>query len=53
VLAGLTTTKGGSSKRFGRSYKAENYYETMSDAITHAASNLANDTGFHQALTTQ
>ena len=42
----------GSSKRFGRSYKAENYYETISDAIVHAASNLASDSGFHQALTT-
>jgi hypothetical protein len=50
VWTGLVS---GSSKRFGRSYKAENYYETMSDAIIRAASNLANDTGFHQALTTQ
>jgi Uncharacterized lipoprotein len=40
----------GSSSRFGRSYKADNYYETLSDAILGAASNLASDPGFHQAL---
>jgi len=45
-----TGTTSGSSKRFGRSYKAENYYETISDALVHAAENLANDEGFRKAL---
>jgi hypothetical protein len=47
VWTGLVS---GSAKRFGRSYKAENYYETMSDAIIRAASNLAKDSGFHGAI---
>ena len=45
--SGLTS---GGSKRFGRSYKAENYYEAISDALLHAAENLAKDDEFHSAL---
>jgi hypothetical protein len=40
----------GSSTRFGRSYRAENYYETYSDALTVAASNLMQQPGFQAAV---
>jgi hypothetical protein len=40
----------GTNKRFGRSYKAENYYETISDSLLQAAQSLINDQGFHKAL---
>ena len=50
---GRTTWTGvvsGASKRFGRSYKAENYYETISDSLLHAIQSLAADPGFLDAL---
>jgi hypothetical protein len=47
VWTGLT---GGSSSRFGRSYKDENYYETLSDSLIEATYNLMKTPGFHDAL---
>jgi hypothetical protein len=47
VWTGLVS---GTSARWGRSYKAENYYETISDSLLHAIENLAMDTGFAAAL---
>jgi hypothetical protein len=41
---------GGSSTRFGRSYKDENYYETLSDSLINATYNLLKTPGFHDAL---
>jgi hypothetical protein len=41
----------GSAEHFGRSYKAENYYETFSDMVLHATYNLLSNPGFHAALT--
>jgi hypothetical protein len=40
----------GAATRFGRSYKAENYYEVISDAVLEAAFNLLQDRAFHDAL---
>lgn len=40
----------GTNKRFGRSYKAENYYETLSDSLLNAVSGLVGDEGFRKAL---
>jgi hypothetical protein len=48
-----TGTTGGSSQRFGRSYKAENYYETLSDSLIEATYNLIRNPSFHDALTKQ
>ena len=39
----------GTSSRFGRSYKADNYYETLSDALLEAAERAVKDEGFHKA----
>ena len=39
----------GTSSRFGRSYKAENYYETLSDALLEAAERAVKDEGFRKA----
>ena len=39
----------GTSSRFGRSYKAENYYETLSDALLDAAGRAMSDEGFRKA----
>jgi hypothetical protein len=44
---GVTT---GTSGHWGRSYKAENYYETISDSLLYAVQNLAQDEGFRKAL---
>ena len=41
---------GGSSTRFGRSYKAENYYETLSDSLIDATYNLLKTPAFRDAL---
>jgi len=41
---------GGSNTRFGRSYKDENYYETLSDSLIDATYNLLKTPGFHDAL---
>ncbi len=40
----------GASQRFGRSYKAENYHETLSDALIEAVNNLLRNPGFEKAL---
>jgi len=45
--AGVTS---GTSSRWGRSYKAENYYETISDSLLEATSNAIRDEGFRKAL---
>jgi hypothetical protein len=42
----------GDAERFGRSYKAQNYYEVISDMLIKAAYNLMANPGFHQALAT-
>lgn len=41
---------GGDATRFGRSYKAENYYEVLSDAVMEAMSSLLDNSGFRQAV---
>jgi hypothetical protein len=40
----------GAADRFGRSYKAENYYETLSDAVIRAAHNLLSNPSFTDAF---
>jgi hypothetical protein len=40
----------GSADRFGRSYKAENYYETLSDAVIRATHNLLSNPSFTDAF---
>jgi YajG family uncharacterized lipoprotein len=40
----------GSAEHFGRSYKADNYYETFSDMVLHATYNLLANTEFHEAF---
>lgn len=45
-----TGAASGASKRFGRSYKADNYYETLSDALIEATQGLLQNPGFHKAL---
>jgi hypothetical protein len=40
----------GGSERWGRSYKADNYYETTSDMVVNAAHNLLTNQGFLEAL---
>jgi hypothetical protein len=40
----------GGAERFGRSYKAENYYETLSDAVIRATYNLLSNPGFTDAF---
>jgi hypothetical protein len=42
----------GGAENFGRSYKAENYYETMSNMVLRASYNLLANPGFHKALQT-
>jgi hypothetical protein len=41
---------GGGSTNFGRSYKADNYYETLSNAVLKLSSSMLNSPGFHSAL---
>ena len=43
-------TAGGTAKRFGRSYKSENYYETLSDSLMDAAYKLLQNELFMKAL---
>jgi hypothetical protein len=45
-----TGAAAGDSTRWGRSYKADNYYETMSDMILRAAFNLLSTPGFRDAF---
>jgi hypothetical protein len=40
----------GGTERFGRSYKAENYYETLSDAVLRATQNLLANQAFTDAF---
>ena len=40
----------GGTERFGRSYKAENYYETLSDAVLRATQNLLSNPAFTDAF---
>jgi len=40
----------GGTDRFGRSYKAENYYETLSDAVIRATQNLLSNPAFADAF---
>jgi hypothetical protein len=40
----------GGTERFGRSYKAENYYETLSDAVIRATHNLLSNQAFIEAF---
>lgn len=47
VWSGVAT---GDAERFGRSYKADNYYEVLSDTLLKAAHNLMVNPGFHDAL---
>lgn len=42
---------GGTSSRFGISYKAANYYEVLSDALIGATHELVRNPGFRKALT--
>ncbi len=41
---------GGTAEHFGRSYKAENYYETLSDSLVRLVENLLRDPGFQSAF---
>jgi hypothetical protein len=45
-----TGVVGGSAERFGRSYKAENYFEVISDMVLQASYNLISSPGFHAVL---
>lgn len=47
VWTGITS---GTSIRFGRSYSAENYYETLSDSLIDAVHNLMQSATFRTAL---
>jgi hypothetical protein len=50
---GKTLWKGlasGEATRFGRSYKAENYYEVLSDALVNTVSSMLQATEFQRAL---
>jgi hypothetical protein len=40
----------GGAERFGRSYKADNYYETLSDAVVRATYNLLSNPAFTDAF---
>ncbi len=41
---------GGGAEHFGRSYRAKNYYETISDMMLRANYNLLANPGFHESL---
>ena len=43
-------TASGEAKRFGRSYKLENYYEVLSDAIVNTVSSMLRSAQFQKAL---
>jgi|SRR5579859_583539 len=40
----------GEAKRFGRSYKIENYYEVLSDAVVNTVSSMLRSAEFRSAL---
>jgi hypothetical protein len=51
--SGKTLWKGlvsGDATRFGRSYKAENYYEVLSDAVVNTVSSMLQAADFQKAL---
>jgi hypothetical protein len=53
---GKTLWKGlasGEATRFGRSYKAENYYEVLSDALVNTVSSMLQAPEFQRALSAQ
>lgn len=41
---------GGGATNFGRSYKADNYYETLSNAVLKLSNSMLNSQGFRTAL---
>ena len=43
-------TASGDATRFGRSYKAENYYEVLSDAVVNTVSSMLQSPEFQKAL---
>lgn len=43
-------TASGDARRFGRSYRAEDYYEVLSDALVNAVSSLLQSPEFQRAL---
>ena len=43
---------GGGATNFGRSYKADNYYDTLSNAVLKLSNSMLNSPGFHSALQT-
>jgi hypothetical protein len=43
-------TASGDAKRFGRSYKAENYYEVLSDSVVNTTSSMLQSAEFQKAL---
>jgi hypothetical protein len=47
LWSGLTS---GASARRGRSFRADNYYETLSDSLVGAVQQLIQNRGFHKAL---
>jgi len=48
-----TGSANGAATRFGRSYKADNYYEVLSDSLMQAGYSLLGNPTFHAALTKQ
>jgi hypothetical protein len=40
----------GGAEHFGRSYRADNYFETISDMVLRASYNLLANPGFHESL---
>jgi Uncharacterized lipoprotein len=46
-------TASGDATRFGRSYKLENYYEVLSDALVNTVSSMLQSAEFQQALAGQ
>ena len=47
LWTGITS---GAATRFGRSYRAENYYEVLSDSLVEAVKNLMRNAAFRSAL---
>jgi hypothetical protein len=43
-------TASGDAKRFGRSYRAENYYEVLSDSVVNTTSSMLQSAEFQKAL---
>lgn len=46
-------TASGDAKRFGRSYKLENYYEVLSDALVNTTSSILQSDQFQKAMSQQ